>query len=238
MEFEVRAGRGRPQGAKPLSAERAAYLRLMQQGYSNAEACRQVGVNDRTGRRWRNGQSASPGHVAMRPVKASAVPPVGRSRYLTEDERIHIADRWREKAGVRQIAAELGRSPSTISREVRRNANPDSGAYRPWAAQRRAEGRQPRPKPTKIATDPELRGHIAAGLGKKWSPQQICQALRKTFPDRPEWHVAHETIYQALYVQGRGQLRRELAAALRTGRPRKTLTWDTPTERLTTLLTT
>jgi IS30 family transposase len=220
MGFEIR-GRRWPQGAKPLSAERAEYFRLMQQGYSSAEACRRVGVNETTGRRWRNGSSGSPGHVAMAPIKASLVPASGPSRFLTEDERIHIADRLREKAGIRQIAAELGRSPSTISREVQRNANPDSGAYRPWAAQRRAEARRPRPKPAKIATNAELRGYIAAKLGSKWSPKQICQALRKDFPDRPEMHVVHETIYQALYVQGRGELRRELARALRTGRARR-----------------
>ena len=138
MGFGVR-GRRWPQGAKPLSAERAEYFRLVQQGFSSAEACRRVGVSETTGRRWRNGSSGSPGHATLRPVKVSSVPPSGPSRYLTEDERIHIADRRREKAGIRQIAAELGRSPSTISREVRRNANPDSGAYRPWAAQRRAE---------------------------------------------------------------------------------------------------
>lgn len=220
MGFEIRRVR-RPQGAKPLVAERAAYLRLVQQGYSSAEACRQVGVSEKTGRRWRNGDSGSPGHVGAVPIKASVVPSCGPSRYLTVEERIHIADRWREQAGIRQIAAELGRSPSTISREVRRNANPESGAYRPWAAQRRAEERRPRPKPAKIATNAVLHGYIAAKLGKKWSPEQICKALHKDFPDQPEMHVAHETIYQALYMQGRGELRRELAAALRTGRARR-----------------
>jgi IS30 family transposase len=119
------------------------------------------------------------------------------------------------------IAVELGRAPSTVSREVRRNAHPGSGACRPHAAQQRAEGRRPRPKPSKTGSSPELREYIAARLGKKWSSEQICQALRKDFPDRPEMRVAHETIYQALYVQGRGELRRELARALRTGRARR-----------------
>jgi IS30 family transposase len=155
------------------------------------------------------------------PPATAALPASGPSRYLTEDERIYIADRLREDAGIREIAAELGRAPSTVSREVRRNAHPESGAYRPHAAQRRAEGRRPRPKPSKIGTCPQLRDYIAARLGRKWSPEQICHALRKDFPGQPEMHVAHETIYQALYVQGRGELRRELARALRTGRARR-----------------
>ncbi|WP_405843064.1 helix-turn-helix domain-containing protein [Streptomyces platensis] len=129
------------------------------------------------------------------------------TRYLREDERIHIADRLREKASVRAIAAELGRSPSTISREIRRNGIPLCGdhsrwVYRPHAAQRRAGDRRPRPKPGKIGQKAELRDFIQAHLAMRWSPEQICHALRSRFPDRPEMHVVHETIYQALYVQG------------------------------------
>ncbi|MEU5214575.1 IS30 family transposase, partial [Streptomyces sp. NPDC020742] len=149
------------------------------------------------------------------------VPPSGPSRYLREEDRIHIADRLREKATVRAIAAELGRSPSTVSREIRRNRHPDSGAYRPHAAQARADARRPRPKSRKINDTPELRHAVQEMLEEKWSPEQICQALRTRFPDRPEMHVVHETVYQALYVQGRGQLRRELAGALRSGRARR-----------------
>jgi len=150
-----------------------------------------------------------------------AVPGGVRGRYLDEDERIFIADRWRAGLGPRAIGVELGRSPSTISREITRNAHPESGDYRPHAAQRRADARKARPKPSKIAGNDRLRGFIAAKLALKWSPAQICQALRRTFPDAPEMHVVHETIYQALYVQGRGELRRELAKALRTGRTRR-----------------
>ena len=190
----------------------------MQQGYDNGAACRIVGVNARTGRRWRNGSNATGRHAAASPITASTVPPSGASRFLTEAERIHIADRLRENAPIRAIARELGRAPSTISREINRNAHPGSGAYRPHAAQARADARKPRPKTSKIGANRELRAFVAAKLGRKWSPQQICQALRNTFPDRPEMHVAHETIYQALYLQGRGELRREVARALRTGR--------------------
>ncbi|MFE0704129.1 IS30 family transposase [Streptomyces sp. NPDC058872] len=149
------------------------------------------------------------------------VPASGSSRYLREDERIHIADRLREKATVRAIVAELGRSPSTISREIRRNRHPGSGACRPHAAQARADARRPRPKPRKVLQNPQLREAVQAMLDEKWSPEQICHALRAKFPDRPEMHVVHETVYQALYIQGRGQLRRELAGALRSGRARR-----------------
>ncbi|WP_159989410.1 IS30 family transposase, partial [Nocardia sp. CY15] len=149
---------------------------------------------------------------------------VSKSRYLSENERIHIADRRRERAGIRTIAGELGRSPSTISREIVRNDTVSPAgqrAYRPHAAQARADARRPRPKIRKTARFPELAEFIQQRLDKRCSPEQICQAIGEEFPDRPEMHVVHETVYQALYVQGRGELRRELARALRTGRARR-----------------
>ncbi|OCC13972.1 hypothetical protein A3Q37_00244 [Streptomyces sp. PTY087I2] len=216
MDFKIRKDR-KPQGARKLAEERAAYFQLMQQGMSNPQACRVLGIHRRTGQRWRNGRNASGKDKAAPPIRA-VVPPSMSSRYLHEADRIHIADRLRERATIRTIAAELGRSPSTVSREIRRNRHPISGQYRPFAAQARADGRRPRPKPGKIAFNPELRKAIQDGLDELWSPEQICHALRAQFPDRPEMHVAHETIYQALYIQGRGEVRRELAGALRTGR--------------------
>ncbi|GAA3483436.1 IS30 family transposase [Streptomyces yanii] len=219
MDFEIRKER-KGQGRRKLVREREEYFRLMEQGVSSLEACRVVGINSRTGKRWRNGRHASGNRKAVPPIRTEA-PPSGPSRYLCEADRIHIADRLREKATVRAIAAELGRSPSTVSREIRRNRHPESGAYRPHAAHARAEARRPRPKAGKIAGNAELRDFIQSRLDKKWSPEQICQALRDTFPERPEMHVVHETVYQALYVQGRGELRRELAAALRSGRARR-----------------
>lgn len=105
----------------------------------------------------------------------SVVPPSGPSRYLTEDERVHIADRLREEATIRQIAAELGRSPSTISREARRNRTVlhDYGTwyYRPHAAQRRADARRPRPKRRKITSNPELLDAVQVMLDRWWSPE-------------------------------------------------------------------
>ncbi|MEU9851127.1 helix-turn-helix domain-containing protein [Streptomyces sp. NPDC047985] len=156
------------------------------------------------------------------PVRRDS-PSAGPSRYLRESERIHIADRLRERASIRTIAAELGRSPSTVSREIRRNGMPLRGnasrwAYRPHAARSRADARRPRPKPGRIGQNPELRDFVQRHLERRWSPEQICHALRARLPDRPEMHVVHETIYQALYVQGRGELCRELTRALRPGR--------------------
>ncbi|PPS89949.1 hypothetical protein BZZ08_01317 [Streptomyces sp. MH60] len=193
-----------------------------QQGYNSKEACRIVGIDVRTGKKWRNGRHAHEGREKAAPPIYREVPPSsGPSRYLGEADRIHIADRLREKATVRAIAAELGRSPSTISRDIRRNRHPGNGQYRSHAAHARAQVRRPRPKPSRIGQNPELRGYIQNRLDLRWSSEQICQALRTQFPDRPEMHVVHETVYQALYVQGRGELRRELARALRTGRARR-----------------
>nr|WP_055545436.1 IS30 family transposase [Streptomyces sp. NBRC 110028] len=225
MDFKIRELRTVAQGRKRLLREREAYSQLMQQGLSNKEACRIIGINEKTGRRWRNGRSADRRQKAAPPIN-TVVPPSGPSRYLREDERIYIADRLREKATVRAIAIELGRSPSTVSREIRRNGMPlredaRRWAYRPHAAQARADARRPRPKPGKISQNTELRDFIQDRLHLRWSPEQICQALRTQFPQRPEMHVVHETVYQALYVQGRGELRRELARALRTGRVRR-----------------
>jgi len=120
----------------------------------------------------------------------------------------------------RSVAAQLGRSPSTISREIRRNTS-GAGNYRPFGAHRKALARRPRPRSGKLAHDNDLRDFVQDRLEQRWSPQQICHALPTEFPGQPERHLVHETIYQALYVQGRGELRRELARALRTGRARR-----------------
>lgn len=218
MDFEIR--KDRIAGGKRLVRERAAYFQLMEQGYSTREAARMIGIDLRTGKRWRNGWHSPPRGRPVSPVRVMEEP-ASASRYLTENERVHVADRIREKASIRQIAGELGRSPSTISREIRRNRRlmPRGGwTYRPFEAHRRAEARRVRPKPGKIGQNFELRDFIQEHLMMRWSPEQICQALRTRFPDQPEMHVTHETIYQALYIQGRGGLRRELTRALRSGR--------------------
>jgi IS30 family transposase/uncharacterized protein YoaH (UPF0181 family) len=222
LDFEIREERHKAQGPRKLAAERHAFLQLMSEGVSSEEACRIVGVNERTGRKWRHGRKhVTRSGTEIRSLAGTARiagPVTGSGRFLGEDDRIAIADRLREGASIRAIARELGRAPSTVSRELRRNAHPVSGAYRPHAAGARAAERRPRPKERRLAADDELRAFVQAHLDLRWSPEQISRALRRHFPDRPEMHVAHETIYQSLYVQGRGSLRRELTAALRTGR--------------------
>ena len=213
---------GRP-GVAPETAKREWFARLVARGVSNAEACRIVGINPRTGKRWRHGRSilgASgrrlhyPPVIIMRRREVSA-------RYLSESERVVIADLRGQGWSVRAIATELGRSPATVSRELRRNLDPDSGQYRPFAAQRLAIGRLPRPGRGKLVNDPVLREFVIARLSKRWSPEQICRALREQFCDQPQRHLAVETIYQAIYRPELGGLVRELPKALRTGRRRR-----------------
>lgn len=155
-------------------------------------------------------------------------------------------------AGIRAIARKLGRSPSTISREIRRNSATRGGDfdYRAITAQWHADGAAHRPKATKLATNTALRNYVQdrlAGLiaapggiafdgpvvvwkgrravhrqsrrwSKAWSPEQIARRLRLDFPEGPTMRISHEAPYQALYIQGRGALKREFSACLRSGR--------------------
>jgi transposase, IS30 family len=135
---------------------------------------------------------------------------------------VRIADLRQAGHGVRAIAEQTGRSPSAISRELRRNRDPGSGQYRPFTAHKLAVRRRARPRPGKIAADPVLRQFVAERLEKRWSPEQVSQALRREFPDEPARHVVHETIYQAVYRPELGGLSRELPArVLRTRRRRR-----------------
>jgi transposase, IS30 family len=145
-------------------------------------------------------------------------PVAGKGRYLSLAEREEIAAGAAAGDGVRVIAARLGRAPSTVSREIARNSTRGRYRYRAVAAQARAEERARRPKPAKLAVNAELRAWVQEKLEEDWSPEQASRRLALDFPGRPEMRVSHETIYQALYVQGRGALHRELAAHLRTGR--------------------
>jgi IS30 family transposase len=140
-----------------------------------------------------------------------------KGRCLTFADREEIALRRAAGASVRSIASLLDRSPATISRELRRNAEP-GGDYRASSAHAAAWVRASRPKPAKLASNVVLRAKVERDLEKKYSPEQIAGRLRVEFPDDPEMWVSHETIYQSLYVQTRGALRRELATCLRTGR--------------------
>jgi IS30 family transposase len=180
----------------------------------------------------------------------SAPPLSGRYLSFTEREQIAL---WRAQGhGVREIAHRLARAPSTISRELRRNAATRSGGleYRATTAQWHADRAARRPKPAKLAMNTELQRYVQERLAgvimapsgarvpspvvtwkgrrhgrrqprrwaRAWSPEQIARRLPRDFPDDESMRISHEAIYQALYVQGRGALRRELTACLRTGR--------------------
>ncbi len=136
-------------------------------------------------------------------------------RRLSLAERVEIRVGLERGWSYRRIGAELGRSGSTVCREVA--AGGGRGGYRPVAAHDRAVAAARRPKVTKLAGSPALCAEVIAGLQRLWSPQQIACSLRKR-ADASLGTVSHETIYKSLYVQGRGELRRELAACLRTGR--------------------
>ena len=140
-------------------------------------------------------------------------------RYLSEDDRVGIADLRGAGFGVRAIAAQLGRSPSTVSRELRRNRDAGSGQYRPLGAQRLAARRRARPGRGKLLRDQVLREFVADRLAARWSPEQVSQALRGEFPGDRGRHLVHETIYQAVYRPELGGLCRGLPPrVLRTGR--------------------
>ena len=214
-------------GALPQAEKREQYARLIGQGFSSLEACRIVGINPRTGKRWRHGRTitARDGrklHYAPVITRGAVVRREISDRYLSEQERVQIADLRAAGAGVRAIAERTGRSPSTISRELRRNRDPGSGQYRPFTADKLAAGRRARPRPGKIAADPVLRQFVAGRLEKRWSPQQVSRALPGEFPGERARHVVHETIYQAVYRPELGGLPRELPArVLRTRRRRR-----------------
>ncbi|HEY8200908.1 MAG TPA: IS30 family transposase [Actinomycetota bacterium] len=119
----------------------------------------------------------------------------------------------------RSIARRLGRSPSTVSREVAGNGG--RGRYRAWRADERARRQVQRPKIAKLARSAQLRAEVERRLELRWSPQQIAARLVIDYPDDPEMRVSHETIYQSLFVQARGALRKELTGCLRTGRAQR-----------------
>jgi len=210
----------RPNRAKLGSLGRPGYRREVQRGFwrlighglQTRSAAALVGVPNRTAINW----FADAG--GMTPIDLAE--PSGR--YLSFREREEIALLWSQGHGVREIARRIGRAASTVSREMHRNASSGGGRwfYRASTAQWHAERRAVRPKASKLAGNDQLRDYVQAKLAGKgrWSPEQISRRLRLDYPDDGSMRVSHEAIYQALYVQGRGALRRELTACLRTGR--------------------
>ena len=171
-------------------------------------------------RRWRHGESLNaigralgriPKMVRYIVAGAGGIPPVPRQRArqaLTLSEREVISRGVARGVSLRQISRDLGRAPSTVSREVRRHGGPRR--YRAAAADRRAWTRARRPKRCRLATHPVLRRAVATTLALEWSPQQIAGWLRQAYPDDPTMQVSHETIYLSLFVQSRGVLKKAL----------------------------
>jgi transposase, IS30 family len=217
----------RPSG---LACFRRQFWDHIKGGMSASEAGVAVGVSELTDRRW----FADAGGV--RPKFPDESAPRKRPR-LTLEERNEIQDGVAREESIQEMARQLKRAPSTIMREIERNAL-CRGRYRarhrfgaPWrggwepkpkyrasVAQSHATDRARRPKPGKLATDKRLHDEVQNRLDDKHSPEQVSHRLPVDFPDEPEMRVSHETIYQAIYVEGKGNLRRELHTCLRTGR--------------------
>ncbi len=212
----------------PKREERRRFWGLVRAGVSRADAAQAAGVNAKTTERWFQQAGG---------VLPTNVSEPSSGRYLSVSEREEIFAGVERGESIRQIAKLLGRAPSTVLRELRPNmrhqlyrsrsrlrANPDGKRrtlpwnYRPSWAQERMKRLASRPKTAKLAKNPQLRELVQAKLIEKLSPEQISRELRQQFPDEAEMQVSHETIYQSIYVQGRGALRRELAVCLRTGR--------------------
>ncbi len=208
-----RAGRPamRSPGRPPVGRRehRQRFWAAIARGLSSEDAAAEAGVSAAVGVRWFREGGGMP--------SLSRAPLSGR--YLSFAEREEIALLRARGCGVRETARQLDRSPSTISRELRRNAATRSGSleYRASTAQWHADRRGRRPKAAKLASNDGLRRYVQDRLsGAVERPDGV--AVRLDFPDDESMRISHEAIYQSLYVQGRGALRRELTACLRTGR--------------------
>ncbi|NUP38188.1 MAG: IS30 family transposase [Streptomyces sp.] len=243
----VRLYRGQiPSPGRPTVAwrqDRVRFWQAIDRGVSSEDAAVGIGVSLAVGTRWfRQAGGVGP-----------CLAPTGSGRYLSFAEREEIALCRAQKLGVREIARRRGRSPSTISRELRRNASTRTYDvdYRATVAQWHAERRARRPKTAKLAGNQQLREYVQQRLAGQvchpdgtpvagpqtvpwkgrnkphrqdrrwatsWSPEQISHRLKVDFPEDDTMRISHEAIYQALFIQGRRALKRELVACLRTGR--------------------
>lgn len=216
-------------------AARARFFELLALGWSAGQAAREVGVSERTARDWRDG-IRKVGNTRIRPdgtviyysdsvrytqpvIPIAVSTPQVRSRYLSLPDRLAIADGLSIQQTVTAIAAGIGKHKSTVSREIR--AHSANGLYLPYQAHSAAAASRARPKQSKLVHNQNLRQAVEDGLSRRLSPEQISHRLVKDFPDDESMRVSTETIYQALYFQARGGLKREVAQALRSGRTRR-----------------
>lgn len=190
-----------------LRSQRVEFWRLWRAGMLAHDAAMMVGM------------SASSARLMVR--ESGGVAPriaAGSHRFLSLAERIEIQSGVTAGYSVRRIARGLGRSPSTVSRELARNRVRRDGTYSALAADGYAQLHGKRPKPRKLACNDRLAAAVAAGLDKRWSPREISERLVMEFGDDPSMRISHEAIYQSLFMLGRGGLRKELVQALRSGR--------------------
>lgn len=197
------------QGARVCDEGRVRFFGMVDAGVAVSAAAEVVGVARQSGYRWLQERAGTAGRGVL------GWEPGGRSLTLADREEIAIGIErgW----SFTEIGESIGRDKSVVSREVARNSNRD-GSYRAVSAHRRAWERAGRPKPAKLESNAELRAWVIGKLQLQWSPQQISARLKVEFSERPEMRVSHETIYQAVYVQAKGELRAEIMHALRTGR--------------------
>jgi len=200
---------------------RRRFWMLIRAGLERGKAAQALGLNEDTGKEWfRQAGGVIPAYVT---APAS-------QRSLSLEEREEIFAGVERGDSMRGMARALGRAPSTVHRELRRNmtqlyrgrlarrSRRRPWDYRPSLAQRRAERLAARPKVAKLAANRRLHDLVQGKLLERLSPEQVAAALRREFPDNRDMWVSPEAIYQSIYVQGRGALRRELAVCLRTGR--------------------
>ncbi len=188
------------------------YWELLRSGTGTVAACKAVGITRKTGYRWRAESGGIP------PARLAEAARAGR--YLSLLDRQRIATLRGNGHGVREISRRLDRAPSTVSRELRRNVlRHDGEIYDGDLAHARARQRARRARRVLLSRDLQLRQIVQSALEIQWSPEQIAVHLRSAYPGRPDWHVCHETIYQALYHGGTGGLDRQLTRQLRTARP-------------------
>ena len=225
---EARRPRDKPQAKRR-------FLELLGSGWSVRRAAREVGVNPRTGRDWRDGirkgrntrihpdgtvvdyttGSRNISVVTTTKYGDGAARPIS-DRYLSLRDRLAIADGRLTGQSMTRIAAGIGKHTSTVSREIATRSI--DGLYLPYLADVAAARARARPKASKLVSNQDLREAVQDGLSRRYSPEQISHRLVRDFPDDESMRVSHETIYQALYFQARGGLKREVAQALRSGR--------------------
>ncbi|WP_293348701.1 IS30 family transposase [Mycobacterium sp.] len=202
-------------GTRYSAQVRDVFWAVLRSGVTPPQAAVAAGVSLHTALRW----IAHAGYVPRTPICADQEPDTTASRSMSFTERCRLEELLEVGYSQASAARLLKRDRSMISREKRRGAT--GCGYRARVGQDAIEAARARPKPRKLETNSVLLAEVVQRLERRHSPEQIAGRLREDFPDDPEMWVSHETIYQAMYVQPRGELAREVKTALRTKRTRR-----------------